>query len=131
MMHEVSDGYVKVETHSGVTTIEFFHPQSNSLPGKILIDLEQQIYSAANDDRSKVIIFRSGGENVFCSGADFNELLSIQTAQQGEAFFRGVANVINAMRKCPKLIIGRIQGNCVGGGVGLAAAVVFASAELL
>jgi methylglutaconyl-CoA hydratase len=123
MIHEVSNGYVKVETHSGVTTIEFFHPQSNSLPGKILADIEQQIYSAANDEKSRVIILRSGGEHTFCSGADFNELLAIKTVREGEAFFRGVANVINAMRKCPKFIIGRIQGNCVGGGVGLAAAV--------
>lgn len=34
----------------------------------------------------------------------------------------GFANVINAMRKCPKIIIGRIHGKAVGGGVGLAAA---------
>jgi methylglutaconyl-CoA hydratase len=123
MIHEISDGYVKVETHAGVTTIEFFHPQSNSLPLKILNDLAQEIHSAANDDRSKVIVLRSGGDNAFCAGADFNELLSIKNISEGESFFRGFANVINAMRKCPKFIIGRVQGNCVGGGVGLAASV--------
>ena len=48
--------------------------------------------------------------------------------KQGFAFFSGFANVINAMRKCPKLIIGRIHGKCVGGGVGLAAAVDYAIA---
>ena len=41
---------------------------------------------------------------------------------KGLKFFSGFANVINAMRKCPKLIIARIQGKCVGGGVGLASA---------
>jgi methylglutaconyl-CoA hydratase len=35
----------------------------------------------------------------------------------------GFANVINALRKNPKIIIGSIQGKAVGGGVGLAAAV--------
>ena len=34
----------------------------------------------------------------------------------------GFANVILSMRSCPKLIIGRVQGKAVGGGVGLAAA---------
>lgn len=121
MIHEVSDGYVKVETHKGVTTIEFFHPQSNSLPRKILDDMSQEIHSAAFDDGTKVIIIRSGGERAFCAGASFDELMAIKTARQGQEFFTGFANVINAMRKCPKLIIGRIQGNCVGGGVGLAA----------
>src|ERR1044072_8758959 len=129
MIHEVSDGYVKVETHIGVTTIEFFHPQSNSLPSKILIDLEQEIHSAAYDDRTKVIILRSGGQSAFCAGASFNELLAIKTVSQGQEFFRGFANVFNAMRKCPKFIIGRIHGNCVGGGVGLAASVDYCIAS--
>src|SRR5690606_40601255 len=38
------------------------------------------------------------------------------------------SNVINAMRRCHKLIIGRIHGKAVGGGVGLAAAVDYAIA---
>ncbi|MEJ7766983.1 MAG: enoyl-CoA hydratase/isomerase family protein [Chitinophagaceae bacterium] len=123
MIHEVSNGYVKVETHYGITTIEFFHPQGNSLPAKILEDLELEIHSAATDEATKVIILRSGGEKTFCAGASLDELVVIKNAKDGQAFFSGIANLINAMRKCPKLIIGRIQGNCVGGGVGLAAAV--------
>lgn len=123
MIHEVSDGYVKVETHNGVTTIEFFHPQSNSLPAKILDDLSQEIHSAGTDQATKVIVIRSGGEKAFCAGASLDELILLNTPRQGQEFFSGFANVINAMRRCPKLIIGRIQGNCVGGGVGLAASV--------
>ena len=38
--------YVKSETHNGITSIEFFHPQSNSLPGKILEQLAQAIHRA-------------------------------------------------------------------------------------
>jgi methylglutaconyl-CoA hydratase len=41
----------------------------------------------------------------------------------GKVFFSGFASVINACRKCPKLIIGRVQGKAVGGGVGVASAV--------
>lgn len=123
MIHEVSNGYVKVETHNGVTTIEFFHPQSNSLPAKILEDLAQEIHAAGVDDGTKAIILRSGGDRAFCAGASFNELLAIKNEKQGRDFFIGFANVINAMRKCPKFIIGRVQGNCVGGGVGIAASV--------
>src|SRR5207237_1259862 len=108
MIHELSDGYVKVETHYGVTTIEFFHPQSNSLPRKILEDLAQEFHSAGTDDGTKVIILRSGGERAFSSGASFDELAAIKNPRQGQEFFIGVANVINAMRKCPKFIIGRV-----------------------
>jgi methylglutaconyl-CoA hydratase len=58
-----------------------------------------------------------------CAGASFEELSSIEDLDTGKAFFSGFANVINAARKCPKLIIGRVQGKAVGGGVGMASAV--------
>jgi methylglutaconyl-CoA hydratase len=124
----MTEAYVKSELHNGITTIEFFHPQSNSLPGKILEQLAQAIHGAGNDKETKVILLRSAGEKAFCAGASFDELIAIQTKEQGLQFFSGFANVINAMRTCPKLIIGRIHGKCVGGGVGLAAAVDYAIA---
>jgi methylglutaconyl-CoA hydratase len=116
------EAYVKSEFHNGVTTIEFFHPQSNSLPGKLLEELAQKIHGAGNDDDTKVILLRSGGDKAFCAGASFDELASIKTKEQGLEFFSGFAHVINAMRKCPQFIIARIHGKCVGGGVGIAAA---------
>jgi methylglutaconyl-CoA hydratase len=125
----MQQGYVKSENHQGITTIEFFHPQSNSLPGTILEQLAQAFHSAGNDaETKKVIILKSAGDRTFCAGASFEELTSIKTEQEGLKFFSGFANVINAMRKCPQLIIGRIQGKCVGGGVGLASAVDYAIA---
>ncbi len=120
--------YVKTETHSSVTTIEFFHPQSNSLPAKILHDLARAIHDAGVNHNTKVIVLRSAGSKAFCAGASFEELTAIDDAEKGNEFFSGFSHVINAMRKCPKLIIGRIHGKCVGGGVGLAAAVDYAIA---
>lgn len=123
-----NQGYVKTEHHQGITTIEFFHPQSNSLPGQLLTELTHAIHGAGNDKDTKVIILRSGGEKAFCAGASFDELIAIDNAEQGFLFFSGFANLINAMRKCPKFIIARIQGKCVGGGVGVAAAADYAIA---
>ena len=120
--------YVKSHIEHGINTIEFFHPQSNSLPGKILEELAREIHFAGTHDDTKVIILKSAGDKTFCSGASFDELIAITTEKEGLKFFSGFANVINAMRKCPKFIIGRIQGKCVGGGVGLAAAVDYAIA---
>jgi methylglutaconyl-CoA hydratase len=123
-----NDAYVRSSFKNGITTIEFHHPHSNSLPGKMLEQLAHAIHGAGNDEDTLVIILRSAGENVFCSGASFDELMAIQDAEQGLQFFSGFAHVINNMRICPKFIIGRIHGKCVGGGVGLAAAVDYAIA---
>ncbi len=114
--------YVKQTTENAIATIEFFHPAQNSLPGAILEKLAGCIARAGDDDGVKVIVLQSGGARTFCAGASFEELMRIEDAETGRRFFGGFAGVINAMRKCPKFIIGRVQGKAVGGGVGLAAA---------
>lgn len=128
MIHQINEGWVKNETHQGITTIEFHHPRSNSLPGKILEKMAQEIHAAGLDEQSKVIILKSAGTGAFCAGASFDELASIEDKVAGLNFFNGFGHVINAMRKCPKLIIARIHGKCVGGGVGIAAAADYAIA---
>ncbi|MEO6327616.1 MAG: enoyl-CoA hydratase/isomerase family protein [Ginsengibacter sp.] len=122
------EAYVTTHNEHGITTIEFFHPQSNSLPAKILEELCHEIHFAGTHDDTKVIILKSAGDGAFCAGASFEELSSINNEAQGANFFSGFANLVNAMRKCKKLIIGRIHGKCVGGGVGIAAAVDYAIA---
>ncbi len=113
--------YVKQTIVNEVGYIEFFHPAHNSLPGDILAELAQTITHAGANNAIKIIVLKSGGDRTFCAGASFKELININDAATGKVFFSGFANVINAMRKCPKFIIGRIQGKTVGGGVGLAA----------
>ncbi len=114
--------YVKTTINEGVGTIEFFHPQSNSLPGHILSKLSATITKAGKDNNIQVIILKSAGDRAFCAGASFDELIAINNEASGKQFFSGFANVINAARKCPKFIIGRVQGKAVGGGVGMASA---------
>jgi len=114
--------FVKLNIENGIGTIEFFHPQSNSLPWHILKKLADTIFEAGKNKSIKVIVLKSGGDRAFCAGASFDELLAINTPENGKKFFSGFANVINAARKCPKFIIGRVQGKAVGGGIGMASA---------
>jgi len=114
--------YVKQHTKNGIGIIEFFHPAHNSLPSHLLSELARAITIAGEDENIKVIVLQSGGDRTFCAGASFEELVDIENEESGKEFFSGFANVINAMRKNPKLIIGRVQGKAVGGGVGLASA---------
>ena len=107
----------------GIATIEFAHPMSNSLPGKILQKLANTITDLGKDEKVRVIVLRSSGDRAFCAGASFDELISINDLETGKQFFSGFASVINACRKCPKFILGRVQGKAVGGGVGVASAV--------
>lgn len=114
--------YIKNEIENGIAILSFFHPEHNSLPSNLLSELVDTINNLGNNDAVKVVILKSDGGTTFCAGASFQELISIENEATGKFFFSGFANVINAMRKCPKIIIGSIHGKAVGGGVGIAAA---------
>lgn len=129
-MQAIDQGYVNHSINEkGIATIEFGHPLSNSLPGKILNLLADTITDLGKNDEVKVIVLTSAGEKAFCAGASFDELISIKDLETGKKFFSGFANVINACRKCPKFILGRVQGKAVGGGVGMASAVDYCFAS--
>jgi methylglutaconyl-CoA hydratase len=121
-MNAIDQGDVNYTIENGIATVQFHHPLSNSLPGKVLAKLANTITALGSNNDALVIIVRSEGDRAFCAGASFDELVAIKNLVKGTVFFSGFANVINACRKCPKLIIGRVQGKAVGGGVGLAAA---------
>ena len=113
-----------IETHivNNIATITFYHPSSNSFPSLLLQKLTDEINTLSKNNFVSIIVLKSAGNGAFCAGASFDELFAVSNFEEGTKFFSGFANVINAMRKCPKLIIGRIHGKAVGGGVGLAAA---------
>jgi methylglutaconyl-CoA hydratase len=121
-------GTVAVEVAKGVGTITFGHPKGNSLPGALLAELTARVTALGQQPDARVIVLRSEGTGPFCAGASFAELSSIETTDRGIGFFMGFANLINAMRTCPKLIIARVHGKAVGGGVGMVAASDYALA---
>lgn len=122
MQDKTLQGAIESSITSGIARITFSHPAHNSLPGRLLAQLTRAMEEAGQHEEVRVIILQSGGDRTFCAGASFDELAAIQDLEQGHAFFMGFANVINAIRKCPKFVIGRVQGKAIGGGVGLAAA---------
>ena len=122
------NSYVKSETHNGITTIEFFHPQGNSMPAFLLERLSHHIHSAGNEEETTVIVIRSAGDGAFCGGASIAEFKTVTSSAQATELFSGFAHVINAIRKVTKLVIARVHGRCIGGGVGIAAAADYAIA---
>ena len=105
-----------------VAYITFAHPRSNSLPGAVLAELASTVKTLGERSDVKVVVLGSAGDRAFCAGASFDELVAIADEEAGLAFFMGFAHVINALRSIPQLVIGRVQGKAVGGGVGLASA---------
>lgn len=122
-------GSLFIDINAKVATLEFGHPAGNSFVIEMLNRFAEEIQKLSSNDAISVIVLKSEGDRAFCGGASFDELMAISNLDEGKIFFSGFAKVINAMRKCSKVIVGRVQGKTVGGGVGLAAACdyVFAS----
>lgn len=128
-MENIHQGNLSINIKEAVGTITFGHPAGNSLPGALLRKMAQSFLQLGQDSQVKVIILKSEGDRAFCGGASFDELLSIEDESSARYFFSGFAEVINAIRTCGKIVIGRIQVKAVGGGVGLAAAVDYCLAS--
>ncbi len=118
----MNQGLITTQINNGCATVRFSHPKSNSFPTQQLIQLKNTFDKLAVDNTVRVIVLASEGDRTFSAGASFDELLNINNLSDGTRFFKGFAQVILAMRDCPKLIIGRAQGKAVGGGIGLLAA---------
>ena len=124
-----TNGSLFTNIQDSIATIEFGHPASNSFVSELLDRLAKEFDKLSENPNITVIILKSEGEKAFCAGASFDELVAVTTLEESKVFFSGFANVINAMRKCKKIIVGRVQGKTVGGGVGLAAACDYAFAS--
>lgn len=122
------NGSLFTSINNHIATVEFGHPASNSFPSELLERLTKSLCELSDNDNVHVIVLKSEGDRAFCAGASFDELMAISNVSEGKQFFSGFANVINAMRTCSKLIIGRVQGKAVGGGVGLISACDYALA---
>ena len=118
----MEQGNLYTFTENHIATVEFYHPAGNSLPSDLLNRLIKSFNELNDDNDVKVIVLKSEKDRTFCSGASLDELLSIDNPTDGIAFFSGFGKLVNAMRKCKKPIIGRVQGKAVGGGVGIISA---------
>ena len=128
MTNQNPSGELFTTIENKVATLEFGHPASNSFPSELLNRLTNELNNLSNNSTVSVIVLKSSGTGAFCAGASFDELKEVTTLNEAAKFFSGFANVLNAMRNCSKIIIGRIHGKAVGGGVGIASACDYALA---
>lgn len=114
---------------AGVEVIDFSNGEVNSLNSQLLDRVIHELRRVRKDTR--VILLKSAGSRAFCAGAAFDELKAIQTYQQSVSFFEKIAQLFLAIRNCDAIVVARVQGKAVGGGVGLIACsdYVFANAS--
>jgi methylglutaconyl-CoA hydratase len=107
---------VRYSVAGGIATLTMDQPENrNALAPPLLNGLGDGLLRAQDDQTVRVVVVTNSGP-AFCSGAD----LSGRPSDVEPRF--GLEQILSAMQDCPKPVVGRIAGHCMGGGVGLAAA---------
>ncbi len=125
----INDGSVEIKKNNAAAFLEFYHPKANSLPSGLLEEIRLNIKALSCDEEIKTIVISGKGFKTFCGGASFEELINIKDMVSGERFFRGFADLILEINSSPKIIIAKVRGKVVGGGIGLLAACDYAIAH--
>ncbi len=106
----------------GVATLTLDRPEKhNALSAQMIAELTQAAGQLANDDAVRVVVLAASGKS-FCAGGDLG-WMQAQMAADPETRFaeaRKLAEMLNALNTLPKPLIGALQGNAFGGGVGMA-----------
>jgi len=99
------EAYVKQEIQNGIATIEFFHPEQNSMPSSLLAKLAEVITNAGDNSAIKVIVLQSGGDRTFCAGASFKELITIDDSETGKLFFQALPMLLMPCESALSLLL--------------------------
>ncbi len=106
----------------GVATLTLDRPEKhNALSAQMIAELTQAAGQLASDEAVRVVVLAASGKS-FCAGGDLGWMQAQMAADPDTRFTeaRKLAEMLNALNTLPKPLIGALQGNAFGGGVGMA-----------
>lgn len=107
-----------VERRDGILRLTINREERrNALNDAVLTGLTMAIQDPGD---SRAVLVTSAGERIFCAGADLAIMNNDATGLEQHEARGGVARLLDAMRASPLPIVGRVQGLCLAGGVGVA-----------
>ncbi|MEH6506485.1 MAG: crotonase/enoyl-CoA hydratase family protein [Sulfitobacter litoralis] len=106
----------------GVATLTLAREEKhNAMSAQMIDELTQAAAALAADDAVRVVVLTGAGKS-FCAGGDLGWMQAqrdmdgpTRSAEAGK-----LATMLGALNTLPKPLIGRVQGNAFGGGVGMA-----------
>lgn len=115
-----TDAATRYEVRKGVATVTLNRPDNrNALSVELVNSLGDNLDAALADDAVRVVVLTNEG-NTFCAGAD------LKAAQRGAAGpaeepRHDFVEIFDTILGSPKPIVGKLNGHCLAGGLGLAA----------
>jgi len=115
--------YLQIEKAGKVATVRLNRPDKhNAFDEHLIAELTQAFRDLASDAAMRVVVLAANGQS-FSAGADLDWMkrMSTMSRAENERDAMALANLMDAIDRCPKPVVGVIQGAAFGGGVGLVA----------
>ncbi|MGV6803253.1 MAG: crotonase/enoyl-CoA hydratase family protein [Ruegeria sp.] len=107
----------------GVAKLTLNRPEKhNAMSAQMIAELTQAAAQLGETNDVRVVVLTGAGKS-FCAGGDLGWMQAQMAADPETRFVeaRKLAEMLNALNTLPKPLIGALQGNAFGGGVGMAA----------
>jgi methylglutaconyl-CoA hydratase len=115
--------YVQIDREGKVATVRLNRPDKhNAFDEHLIAELTKAFRDLANDAAVRVVVLAANGAS-FSAGADLDWMkrMSVMDRAANERDSLLLADLMAAIDRCPKPVVGLIEGAAFGGGVGLAA----------
>lgn len=121
-MSEAIEPRVRVSTEGGICTVTLDSPHNrNALSNQLVRELTAALTAADTDDAVRcVVLTHTGG--TFCAGADLSEATDADSGDPARDRAEQLVDLLEAIVRCGRPVIGRIDGHVRAGGMGLVAA---------
>ncbi|GFE51296.1 methylglutaconyl-CoA hydratase [Roseobacter cerasinus] len=114
---------LRIETDArGIATLTLNRPDKhNAMSAQMLVELTDAAEQLGADDRVRAVVLTGAGGS-FCAGGDLAWMQAQREMDRAtrSAEARKLATMLEVLNTLPKPLIGKVQGNAFGGGVGLA-----------
>lgn len=114
---------INITEEKETVTVALNRPEvHNAMNEKLMKELTSCFKQLASDEKVRIIVLTGNGKS-FCAGADLNWMKKMvdYTMKENIQDSRLLLNLYETIDKCPKPVIGRINGHAFGGGLGLLA----------
>ncbi len=115
--------YLDIQAAGGVTTIRMNRAEKhNAFDETLIAELTAAFRAAGSDPAARVVVLSAAGQS-FSAGADLDWMrrMADQPRAANERDAMALADLMAAIDRCPKPVLGVVQGAAFGGGVGLVA----------
>ena len=123
---EAADGEkparVRVSRDGAIATVVIDAPaRRNALSVEIALGLQDAMAGLDADPSVRCVVLRGAGGRAFSAGADISEFAAWRANKRRGRIYAGILGAaLDAVRACRHPTIALIEGDCVGGGLGVA-----------